>query len=150
MNIFVGNIHADVTEEELKQLFAEYGEIQSYKIIRDMYSGDSRGFGFVEFNNKSEAIKERTIQPLPQEPPFTVQPSLGLDEVQEENACQSQEGDLAAIGHTASVVQGCHHLIEQLAKRPKKAASCGYLRCELDARPRAGRHTEFGLQLRQL
>jgi len=57
MNIFVGNLHTDVTEEELKQLFAEYGEIQSYKIIRDMYSGDSRGFGFVEFNNKSEAIK---------------------------------------------------------------------------------------------
>ncbi|NIP38884.1 MAG: RNA-binding protein [Candidatus Dadabacteria bacterium] len=56
MNLFVGNLDKETTEDELAQLFSEYGEVKSAKIIRDIYSGDPRGFGFVEFSSKSDAI----------------------------------------------------------------------------------------------
>jgi RNA recognition motif-containing protein len=56
MNLFVGNLNKEVTEDELQELFSEYGEVKSAKIIRDIYSGDPRGFGFVEFSSKSDAI----------------------------------------------------------------------------------------------
>ena len=56
MNLFVGNLDKEVTEDELKELFSEHGEVKSAKIIRDIYSGDPRGFGFVEFESKAEAI----------------------------------------------------------------------------------------------
>lgn len=54
MNIYVGNLAREVTEEELRQEFAEFGEISSVNIIKDKYSGQSRGFAFVEMSSKSE------------------------------------------------------------------------------------------------
>ena len=61
MNIFVGNIATQVSDKELEDLFKEFGEIKSLKIIRDMFTQASKGFGFVEMKEKSaaeEAIKE--------------------------------------------------------------------------------------------
>jgi RNA recognition motif-containing protein len=57
MNIYVGNLAKDVTDEELQNLFAEYGYIKSAKIIRDLFSGESKGFGFVEMPGVAEAQK---------------------------------------------------------------------------------------------
>lgn len=57
MNIFVGNLTKDVTDFEFHDLFEQFGKLRSAKLIRDIYSGDPRGFGFVEFENKSDAIK---------------------------------------------------------------------------------------------
>lgn len=57
MNIYVGNISYDVNEPELEQAFKEYGEVISVKIIKDQYSGKSKGFGFVEMPNDDEANK---------------------------------------------------------------------------------------------
>lgn len=48
MNIYVGNMSYDTTEDELRQAFEEHGEVGSVKIIQDRYTGRSRGFGFVE------------------------------------------------------------------------------------------------------
>jgi len=48
MNIYVGNLALNVTEEDLKKVFEAFGDIESVKIIKDRYSGESRGFGFVE------------------------------------------------------------------------------------------------------
>lgn len=61
MNIFVGNIAAQVSDQELEDLFKEFGDIKSVKIIRDMFTQASKGFGFVEMKEKSAAevaIKE--------------------------------------------------------------------------------------------
>jgi len=55
VNIYVGNLSHELTEEELQEAFAEFGEVTSAKIITDRYSGVSRGFGFVEMPSKSEA-----------------------------------------------------------------------------------------------
>lgn len=57
MKIFVGNISPDVKEEELEQLFAEYGEVESAEIVFDKLTGESRKFGFVRMPNESEATK---------------------------------------------------------------------------------------------
>ena len=57
MNIYVGNLAKDVTDEELQNAFAEFGHIKSVKIIRDMFSGESKGFGFVEMPGVAEAQK---------------------------------------------------------------------------------------------
>ena len=57
MNLYIGSLNFKMTEEELKKLFEEYGEVTSAKIIFDKYSGKSKGFGFVEMPNKAEAIK---------------------------------------------------------------------------------------------
>ena len=57
MNIYVGSLHYEVSEAELKELFTEYGEVTSTKIIIDKYSGKSKGFGFVEMPNEAEAKK---------------------------------------------------------------------------------------------
>ena len=48
MNIYTGNLSYDLSEEDLKAAFEEYGEVTSAKIISDRYSGRSKGFGFVE------------------------------------------------------------------------------------------------------
>ena len=48
MNIYVGNLALNVTEDDLKEIFDPFGEVDSVKIIKDRYSGESRGFGFVE------------------------------------------------------------------------------------------------------
>jgi len=55
MKIYVGNLSRDVSEGELKEAFAAFGEIASVAIITDKYSGESRGFGFVEMPNQPEA-----------------------------------------------------------------------------------------------
>ena len=57
MNIYVGNLHYGLTEDELKELFEEYGEGMSVKIITDKYSGRSKGYGFVEMSDDKEAQK---------------------------------------------------------------------------------------------
>jgi RNA recognition motif-containing protein len=57
MNIYVGNLQYGVTEDELKELFEEFGEVMSVKIINDKYSGRSKGYGFVEMSNNNEAKK---------------------------------------------------------------------------------------------
>ena len=54
MNIYVGNLAREVTEEELRQTFEAFGEVASVTIIKDKYSGESRGFGFVEMPAKAE------------------------------------------------------------------------------------------------
>ncbi len=72
MNIYVGNLSRDVNEEELKQAFGAFGQVTSATIIKDKFSNESRGFGFVEMPNANEAqaaidglngkeIKGRTI-----------------------------------------------------------------------------------------
>ena len=55
MNIYVGNLPYNVTEDELREAFAEFGEVSTVNIITDKFSGQSKGFGFVEMPNNSEA-----------------------------------------------------------------------------------------------
>ncbi|MGA9348039.1 MAG: RNA-binding protein [Anaerolineae bacterium] len=55
MNIYVGNLTYEVTEEDLRQAFETFGEVTSAKIITDKFSGTPRGFGFVEMSTKAEA-----------------------------------------------------------------------------------------------
>jgi RNA recognition motif-containing protein len=55
MNIYVGNLSREMTEEALQQAFEQYGEVASAKIIKDKFSGESRGFGFVEMPVKAQA-----------------------------------------------------------------------------------------------
>lgn len=55
MNIYVGNISWDLTDEELKATFEAHGQVSSAKIVTDKFTGRSRGFGFVEMPEKAEA-----------------------------------------------------------------------------------------------
>jgi RNA recognition motif-containing protein len=55
MNIYVGNLSFEVTEEDLQKAFEDYGQTESVKIIKDNYSGRSKGFGFVEMSNNADA-----------------------------------------------------------------------------------------------
>ncbi|MGA2916555.1 MAG: RNA-binding protein [Sedimentisphaerales bacterium] len=55
MNIYVGNLARETTEEQLKQTFEPFGQIGTVSIIKDKFSGESRGFGFVEMPSKEEA-----------------------------------------------------------------------------------------------
>jgi RNA recognition motif-containing protein len=72
VNIYVGNLSREVTEDELRKAFEAFGQVGSVSIIKDRYSGESRGFGFVEMATKTEAqaainglngtsLKERTL-----------------------------------------------------------------------------------------
>jgi RNA recognition motif-containing protein len=72
MNIYVGNLSTEVTEDELRQEFQAFGQVTSVNIIKDKYSGRSRGFGFVEMpvvsegqaavaGLKGKALKDRTL-----------------------------------------------------------------------------------------
>ncbi len=72
MKIYVGNLSYDVTEEELRQEFLAFGEVESVNIIMDKYSGRPKGFGFIEMPSVSEGqaaitalngktLKERTL-----------------------------------------------------------------------------------------
>lgn len=54
MNIYVGNIARAVTEEQLRALFGQYGTVVSVKLIKDKFTGDARGFGFVEMSTEDE------------------------------------------------------------------------------------------------
>jgi RNA recognition motif-containing protein len=55
VNIYVGNIPHGTTEEELQEAFQAFGQVASVAIIKDKFSGESRGFGFVEMPSKAEA-----------------------------------------------------------------------------------------------
>jgi len=55
MNIYVGNLSREVSEAELRETFQAFGEVASAAIIKDKFTGESRGFGFVEMPNKDEA-----------------------------------------------------------------------------------------------
>jgi RNA recognition motif-containing protein len=55
MNIYVGNLPCSVTDADLRETFAPYGEVSSVQLISDRFSGESKGFGFVEMNNNSQA-----------------------------------------------------------------------------------------------
>ena len=54
-NLYVGNLSYDTTEETLRTLFAEYGQIESVNLITDRYTGRSRGFAFVEMSTEQAA-----------------------------------------------------------------------------------------------
>jgi cold-inducible RNA-binding protein len=73
MNIYVGNLAPEVTEEELRQEFTAFGEVTSVGIIKDKYSSQSRGFGFIEMPSmaegqaaisslKGKVLKDRTLE----------------------------------------------------------------------------------------
>ncbi len=55
MNIYVGNLPFSTTEEQLRQMFEGFGEVASVNIIKDKYSGESKGFGFVEMSDQDAA-----------------------------------------------------------------------------------------------
>ncbi|MHC4690773.1 MAG: RNA recognition motif domain-containing protein [Planctomycetota bacterium] len=62
MNIYVGNLSQQVNEEDLREAFEAFGNVKSVNIIKDKFSGVSRGFGFLEIEAKSEA--QAAIQEL--------------------------------------------------------------------------------------
>lgn len=55
MNIYVGNLSYGVSDDQLKEVFEAFGQVSSCKVITDRNSGRSKGFGFVEMENKAEA-----------------------------------------------------------------------------------------------
>jgi RNA recognition motif-containing protein len=55
MNIYVGNLSNSATEDDLRQAFEAFGQVSNVNIIKDRFSGESRGFGFVEMPTKTEA-----------------------------------------------------------------------------------------------
>ena len=55
MKLFVGNLAFDVTDDDLRQVFEQFGQVDSASIIKDRFSNESRGFGFVEMSNQDEA-----------------------------------------------------------------------------------------------
>ncbi len=57
MNIYVGNLSESISEDMLNKMFSEFGEVESVKLIKDRYSGISKGFAFVEMPSNSEADK---------------------------------------------------------------------------------------------
>ena len=62
MNIYVSNLSFNVTDEDLQDYFAEYGEVSSAKVIMDKFTGKSRGFAFVEMPD--DAAAQKAIQEL--------------------------------------------------------------------------------------
>ncbi len=79
MNIYVGNLSYDMTEDELRQEFEVYGQVTSVSVVADRYTGRSRGFGFVEMPSVSEGqaaisglngktVKERALSVSPARP----------------------------------------------------------------------------------
>ena len=62
MNIYVGNLLFDVTEDELRGLFEPFGQVTEVRLIMDKFSGKSKGFGFIEMPSKEEA--EKAIEEL--------------------------------------------------------------------------------------
>jgi cold-inducible RNA-binding protein len=58
--IYVGNLSFDTTEDNLKELFAQAGTVESVALIKDRHTGQSKGFAFIEMSNQAEA--EKAIQ----------------------------------------------------------------------------------------
>jgi cold-inducible RNA-binding protein len=61
MNIYVGNLSRQASEQDVTKLFTEYGEVKSVKVIKDNYTGQSRGFAFVEMD---DAAAQQAIDAL--------------------------------------------------------------------------------------
>ncbi|MFO7658679.1 MAG: RNA-binding protein [Bacteroidales bacterium] len=57
MNIYVGNLNYEVEDNDLQKLFETYGDVSAAKVIKDKYTGKSKGFGFVVMDNSDEAGK---------------------------------------------------------------------------------------------
>jgi cold-inducible RNA-binding protein len=57
LNIYIGNLSPEVSDEDLNGLFSEHGNVSSAKVIRDMFSQTSKGFGFVEMPGRADAQK---------------------------------------------------------------------------------------------
>ncbi len=55
MNIYVGNLSAEVTDEDLRELLERFGKVETAKVIKERFSDESRGFGFVEMPENKEA-----------------------------------------------------------------------------------------------
>jgi len=55
MKIFVGNLSREVMDEDLRQAFEAFGKVESATVVKDKFSGESRGFGFVEMSSTTEA-----------------------------------------------------------------------------------------------
>jgi len=55
MRIYVGNLNYEVTDDELREIFAEFGESASADVIKDKFSGQSKGFGFVDMPDNDQA-----------------------------------------------------------------------------------------------
>ena len=55
MKIYVGNLSSDVTDETIREAFESFGQVASAKVIKDKYTGQSRGFGFVEMVEQTQA-----------------------------------------------------------------------------------------------
>jgi len=62
MRIYVGNLSYSVTSEDLREVFGEYGEVASAEVVQDKFSGQSKGFGFVDIPNNADA--DRAIKEL--------------------------------------------------------------------------------------
>jgi RNA recognition motif-containing protein len=56
MNIYVGNLPFGVSDDDLQQLFGAYGDVSTANVIKDRFSGESRGFGFVEMPSREDAL----------------------------------------------------------------------------------------------
>jgi len=57
MNIYVGNLAEEVSEDDLRAVFEAFGRVESVNVLRDRFSGESKGFGFVEMPSRDEAQK---------------------------------------------------------------------------------------------
>jgi RNA recognition motif-containing protein len=55
MNIYVGNLSRDVTEDDLRQAFEGFGQVETVNVLKDRFTGEPRGFGFVDMPSNSEA-----------------------------------------------------------------------------------------------
>jgi RNA recognition motif-containing protein len=55
MNIYVGNLSHDATEDDLRQAFEAFGQVESVNVLKDKFTGESRGFGFVMMPSRNEA-----------------------------------------------------------------------------------------------
>jgi RNA recognition motif-containing protein len=66
MNIYVGNLSHEVTEEDLRLAFEPFGQVESATIIKDKHSGQSKGFGFVEMASKAEGQWQMRTKARPQ------------------------------------------------------------------------------------
>ena len=64
MNLYISNLSYNISDEDLRQLFADYGEITSAKVIMDRETGRSRGFGFVELSD--DELAKKAIEELNQ------------------------------------------------------------------------------------
>jgi cold-inducible RNA-binding protein len=60
MNLYVGNLSFSINDDSLRQAFEEFGQVSSAAVIKDKFSGESRGFGFIEMPSKEEAEKAMT------------------------------------------------------------------------------------------